>query len=168
MGDEENILSLEALQRIYLLVAENLRLAREKMHKNQQPYPTKLKPGDMAMIRTHSEEQFKPLYKGYYRIISFKGNQVEILKIYGKQGEKPKMVHISDVKYIMPVDSIIHHLHIPNQFGRMTKYNLNLKNVPDLGWKLSTELNTKSKTIHIHEQILQKDCINIDLTQNST
>ena len=37
MGDEENILSLEALQRIYLLVAENLRLARERMHKNQQP-----------------------------------------------------------------------------------------------------------------------------------
>ena len=71
----------------------------------------------------------------------------------------------SDVKYIMPVDSIIPHLPIPNQFGRMTKYNLNLKNVPDLGWKLSTELNTESKTIHIHEQIPQKDCINIDLTQ---
>ena len=33
MGDEENILLLEALQRIYLLVAENLRLARERMHK---------------------------------------------------------------------------------------------------------------------------------------
>ena len=64
MGDEENILSLEALQRIYLLVAENLRLARERMHKNQQSHPTKLKPGDMVMIRTHSEEQFKPLYKG--------------------------------------------------------------------------------------------------------
>ena len=68
------------------------------MHKNQQPHPTKLKPGDMVMIRTHSEEQFKPLYKGYYRIISFKGNQVEILKINAKKGKKPKMVHISDVK----------------------------------------------------------------------
>ena len=120
------------------------------------------------MIRAHSEEQFKPLYKGYYRIISFKENQVEILKIDGKQGKKPKMVHISDVKYIMPVDSIIPHLPILNQFGRMTKYNLNPKNVPDLGWKLSTELNTKSKTIQIHEQIPQKDCINIDLTQNNT
>ena len=148
-------------------MAENLRLAREKMHKNQQPHPTKLKPGDMVMIRTHSEEQFKPLYKGYYRIICFKGNQVEILKINAKKGKKPKMVHISDVKYSMPVDSIIPHLPIPNQFGRMTKYNLNSKNVPDLGWKLSTELNTKSKTIQIHEQIPQKDCINIDFTQDN-
>ena len=34
MGDEENTLSLEALQRIYLLVAEKLRLSRERMHKN--------------------------------------------------------------------------------------------------------------------------------------
>ena len=166
MGDEENILSLEALQRIYLLVAENLRLARERMHKNQQPHPTKLRPGDMVMIRTHSEEQFKPLYKGYYRIISFKGNQVEFLKINAKQGKKPKMVHISDVKYVMPADSIIPHLPIPNQFGRMTKYNLNPKNVPDLGWKLSTELNTKSKIVQIHEQIPPKDCIHIDLTQD--
>ena len=63
------------------------------------------------------------------------------------------MVHISGVKYVMSVDSIIPHLPIPNQFGRMTKYNLNPKNVPDLGWKLSTELNTKSKIIQIHEQI---------------
>ena len=77
------------------------------------------------------------------------------------------MVHISDVKYVMPVDSIIPHSPIPNQFGRMTKYNLNLKNVPDLGWKLSTEFNTKSKIIQIHEQIPQKDWIHIDLTQDN-
>ena len=44
---------------------------------------------------------------------------------------------------------------------------MNLKNVPDLGWKLSTELNTKSKIIQIHEQIPQKDCIHIDLTQDN-
>ena len=159
MGTEENILSLEALQRIYLLVAENLRLARERMHKNQQPYPTKLKPGDMVMIRTHKGGQFQPMYKGYYRIISFKGNQVEVINI--EKNKKSKMVHISDVKYVMPVDSIIPHLPIPNQFGRMTKYNLNLKNVPDLQWKLSTDLNTKPQIIQVKEQVPQKDIIQI-------
>ena len=159
MGTEENILSLEALQRIYLLVAENLRLARERMHKNQQPYPTKLKPGDMIMIRTHKGGHFQPIYKGYYRIISFKGNQVEVINI--EKNKKSKMVHISDVKYVMPVDSIIPHLPIPNQFGRMTKYNLNLKNVPNLQWKLSTDLNTKPQIIQVKEQIPQKDIIQI-------
>ena len=35
MGTEENILSLEALQRIYYMVAENLKLARERQTKTK-------------------------------------------------------------------------------------------------------------------------------------
>ena len=150
MGTEENILSLEALQRIYHLVAENLKMAKERLHKDQQAYPTKLKTEDMVMIKTHAEGQFQPIYKGYYRIVSFKGNQVQVIPV---EGGKPHLVHITDVKYIMPVDSIIPHLPLPNQFGRMSKYNLNPKNIPDLKWNLSTTLNTKSKTIQIKEEI---------------
>ena len=156
MGTEENILSLEALQRIYHLVAENLKIAKERLHKNQQTYPTKLKTEDMVMIKTHAEGQFQPIYKGYYRIVSFKGNQVQVVPV---EGGKPHFVHITDVKYIMPVDSIIPHLPLPNQFGRMSKYNLNPKNIPDLKWKLSTTLNTKSKTIQIKEEIPDKNTI---------
>ena len=156
MGTEENILSLEALQRIYHLVAENLKIAKERLHKNQQAYPTKLKTEDMVMIKTHAEGQLQPIYKGYYRIVSFKGNQVQVVPV---EGGKPHFVHITDVKYIMPVDSIIPHLPLPNQFGRMSKYNLNPKNIPDLKWKLSTTLNTKSKTIQIKEEIPDKNTI---------
>ena len=156
MGTEENILSLEALQRIYHLVAENLKIAKERLHKNQQAYPTKLKTEDMVMIKTHAEGQFQPIYKGYYRIMSFKGNQVQVVPV---ERGKPHFVHITDVKYIMPVDSIIPHLPLPNQFGRMSKYNLNPKNIPDLKWKLSTTLNTKSKTIQTKEEIPDKNTI---------
>ena len=156
MGTEENILSLEALQRIYHLVAENLKIAKERLHKNQQAYPSKLKTEDMVMIKTHAEGQFQPIYKGYYRIVSFKGNQVQVIPV---EGGKPHLVHITDVKYIMPVDSIIPHLPLPNQFGRMSKYNLNPKNIPDLKWNLSTILNTKSKTIQIKEEIPDKNTI---------
>ena len=156
MGTEENILSLEALQRIYHLVAENLKIAKERLHKNQQAYPTKLKTEDLVMIKTHAEGQFQPIYKGYYRIVSFKGNQVQVIPV---EGGKPHFVHITDVKYIMPVDSIIPHLPLPNQFGRMSKYNLNPKNIPDLKWKLSTTLNTKSKIIQIKEEIPDKNTI---------
>ena len=156
MGTEENILSLEALQRIYHLVAENLKIAKERLHKNQQAYPTKLRTEDMVMIKTHAEGQFQPIYKGYYRIVSFKGNQVQVVPV---EGGKPHFVHITDVKYIMPVDSIIPHLPLPNQFGRMSKYNLNPKNIPDLKWKLSTTLNTKSKTIQLKEEIPDKNTI---------
>ena len=32
----------------------------------------------MVMIKTHADGQFQPIYKGYYRIVSFKGNQVQV------------------------------------------------------------------------------------------
>ena len=52
MGTDENILSLEALQRIYYMVAENLKLARERQTKQNSYHPTKLKTEDMVMIKT--------------------------------------------------------------------------------------------------------------------
>ena len=110
----------------------------------------------MVMIKTHAEGQFQPIYKGYYRIVSFKGNQVQVIPV---EGGKPHFVHITDVKYIMPVDSIIPHLPLPNQFGRMSKYNLNPKNIPDLKWNLSTTLNTKSKAVQVKEEIPDKNTI---------
>ena len=104
MGTDENILSLEALQRIYYMVAENLKLARERQTKQNSYHPTKLKTEDMVMIKTHADGQFQPIYKGYYRIVSFKGNQVQVIPC---EGGKPHFVHITDVKYVLPADNII-------------------------------------------------------------
>ena len=146
MGNEENILSLETLQRIYFMVAENLKLARERQNKQQQPHPIKLKTEDMVMIKTHADGQFQPIYKGYYRIVSFKGNQVQVIPC---EGGKSHFVHITDVKYVLPADSIIPHVPSFNQFGRKTKLNLNPDTVPDLKWKLSEKLNTQTPIIPV-------------------
>ena len=93
----------------------------------------------MVMIKTHADGQFQPIYKGYYKIVSFKGNQVQVIPC---EGGKPHFVHITDVKYVLPVDNV-------NQFGRKTKLNLNPDVVPDLKWKLSNTLNTKTPIIPI-------------------
>ena len=146
MGTDENILSLEALQRIYYMVAENLKLARERQTKQKPYHPIKLKTKDMVMIKTHADGQFQPVYKGYYRIVSFKGNQVQVIPC---EGGKPHFVHITDVKYVLPVDSVIPHIPTFNQFGRKTKLNLNPDVVPDLKWKVSSTLNTKTPIIPI-------------------
>ena len=42
------------------------------------------------------------------------------------------MVHITDVKYILPADNIIAKLPDYNKFGCKTKLRLNPQNVPDL------------------------------------
>ena len=56
LGDDENILSLESLKQIYHLVAQNLKLARERMSKNKGTYPSKLKKHDLVMIKNHTRK----------------------------------------------------------------------------------------------------------------
>ena len=53
------------------------------------------------------------------------------------------------MKYILPADSIISHIPTFNQFGRKTKLNLTPDEVPDLEWKLSDTLNTKTPIIPV-------------------
>ena len=132
-------------------------MAREKQTKQKSCHPIKLKTEDMVMIKTHADGQFQPVYKGYYRIVSFKGNQVQVIPC---EGGKPHFVHITDIKYVLPVDNIISHIPIFNQFGRKTKLNINPNEVPDLKWKLSNILNTKTSIIPIK---IEK--VNIQTTQ---
>ena len=47
----ENILSVQALKNIYELVAQNLKLACTKMTDNINPIPTKIKEGDLVLIK---------------------------------------------------------------------------------------------------------------------
>ena len=82
---------------------------------------------------------FQPRFKGSYRVVSQKGNQVEILPAEG--GETVKF-HLTDVKKITSVDQTISQLPDYNKLGRLTKLRLNPKNIPDLDWQLASERNT--------------------------
>ena len=57
MGNDINILSLEAMKNLYEIAATNLKLAREKGDPQEQPLSTKLQPGDMVwfkiMLKAH-------------------------------------------------------------------------------------------------------------------
>ena len=77
LGNDENILSLEALKNIYQLVVTNLKLAQEKRQSNIHLDP-KLKEGDLILGKDHTAKAFQTRFKGNYRVISQKGNQVEI------------------------------------------------------------------------------------------
>ena len=78
IGNDINILSLEAMKNMFEIAATNLKLAREKGDPQDQPLSTKLQPGDMVLIQNHVKGPFDPKYIGDYRIVALKGNQVEI------------------------------------------------------------------------------------------
>ena len=106
---------------------------------NVNPFPTKLRKGDLVLIKDHTAKAFQPCYVGNYRIVSFKGNQVEVHKT---EGGNTTWVHLTDVKYILPVDNVINKLPDYQNVGRKTKLRLNLDRIPNLHWSLSTTLNT--------------------------
>ena len=143
LGNDENILSLEALKNTYQLVVTNLKLAQEKRQPNVH-FDPKLK-GDLVLVKDHMAKAFQLRLKGNYRVISQKGNQVEIWPAEG--GETVKF-HVTDVKKIIPVDQAISQLPDYNKLGRLTKLRLNPKNIPDLDWQLASELNTTPILYH--------------------
>ena len=138
LGNDEYILSLEAFKNIYQLGVTNLKLVHEKRQPNLHLDP-KLKEGDLVLVKDHTAKAFQPRFRGNYRVVSQKGNQVEIRPAEG--GETTKF-HVTDIKKIILVDQAIAQLPDCNKLAHLTKLTLNPKNIPDLDWQLASELNT--------------------------
>ena len=69
----------------------------------------KLKEGDLVLIKDHTAKAFQPRYKGNFRVVAQRGNQVEIKPA---EGGKLSKFHITYVKKILPADQAITHCQI--------------------------------------------------------
>ena len=139
MGTDINIISLESMKILYEIVATHLKLARERGDPQKQPSPTKLQPGDTVVIQNHTKGPFDPKYIGDYRVVSLKGNQVEIQPAKGGLTE---MKHIKHVKHVLPTDRYINQLPNYSKFGRKTTLRINPDQIPDLHWELAHTYHT--------------------------
>ena len=52
LGNDINILPLEAMKNMFEIAATNLKIAREKGDPESNPLPTKLQPGDTVLVQT--------------------------------------------------------------------------------------------------------------------
>ena len=77
-------------------------------------FPHHFAEGDTVLIKNHTAGPLDPCYIGDYRIVSFKGNQVELIP---STGGKSKIEHISNIKYIMPAKRYISQLPDYKIFG---------------------------------------------------
>ena len=121
------------------MVTQNLKLACAKLNDTDKTIGMKLTEGDLVLIKDHMAKAFQPWYVRNYQIFSFKGNQVEVHK---SEGGETSWVHITDIKYILPVNNVIRNIPEYHSFGRKTTLRLNLDKIPDLQWNLTTTLNT--------------------------
>ena len=103
LGNDINILSLEARKNMFEIAATNLKIAREKGDPKNNPLPTKLQPGDTVLVQNHTKGPSDPKYVGDYQVVALRGNQVEVRPSIGGTTE---MKHVKHVKYILPYRSI--------------------------------------------------------------
>ena len=141
LGNDINVLSLEAMKNMFEIAATNLKLVREKGDPQDQPLTNKLQPGDTVLVQNHVKGPFDPKFIGDYRVVSLKGNQVVIQLANGGLTEMKQIKH---VKYILPADRYISQLPDYSKFGRKTTLRTNPDHIPDLHWKLTNAYHTTS------------------------
>ena len=81
LGMDEMILSLQAMQNIYKMVAQNLKTAGAHLEKEATKFATRVKTKDLIMLKRHDKKIFEPVYKGYYRVLKIRGNQVDVQSV---------------------------------------------------------------------------------------
>ena len=134
-GDRGGHLQMDALQRLYLLAAENIKRARE-VKKNDQNEEKKdktaarLKIGDLVLVRDVTSKVFEPRYLPNYRIVAIYGNNHIAVK---DESGKVTVRRAGHIKPIEPQEKVIQQLppaEVYSKFGRATKLLIHPKDVP--------------------------------------
>ena len=89
------------------------------------------------LVQNHVRGPFDPKYIGDYRVISLKGNQVEVQPVNGGPTE---MKHVTHVKCILPANRYINQLPDYSAFGRKTTLRMNPDYIPDLHLEASQHI----------------------------
>ena len=128
LGNDDVILSLEALKNMYLIVTENLRRARGTgQHKG--PVKSIITLNQLVTLKVHLRKTLAPRYEGNYCVVSVKGNQVEL----AREGTvlPTKWYHVSHVKPLLQANEAINQLPAYDTFGCKGKLAIHPDNIPD-------------------------------------
>ena len=156
LGNDINILLLEAMKNMFEIATTNLKLAWEKRDPEDDPKPVQLQPGDTGLVQNHTKGPFDPKYIGDYCVVSIKGNQVEVRPSIGGPTE---MNHMKHVNYVHPADQYLKHVPDYSTFGRKATLRMNPKDIPDLNWQLAD----KYHTTNIGQTTLQISTTSVDV-----
>ena len=149
LGNDINILLLEAMKNMFEIATTNLKMAWEKRDPKNDPKPVQLQPGDTVLVQNHTKGPFDPKYIGDYHVVSIKGNQIKVRPSIGGPTE---MKHMKHVKYVHPADQYIKHVPDYSTFGRKAALRMNPKHITDLHWQLSDTYHTTNigqSTLHM-------------------
>ena len=178
-GEKGIGVNMDTLRKLYTVVAENIRKAREKQPR-QETAPTKLQVNDLVLVKDPESAAFDPKYMPNYRVTAIYGrNRIEVQDEKGSKSVR----RAAHVKRSEPVDKMVAQLPpqaVYEQYGRASKLLIHPKDVPEVPFELfsghleadhvDTSDESKGRHVHrstqIHEQVELIDNSSIDETVN--
>ena len=155
LGNEEGLLNIELMRKLYHIIAYNLAKSRATQDGNKyakehyHPRPKVLEPGKNVLVRDHDSKVFKPKYLDYCVVKMAGKNQVIVKDNHGHETK----VHRRDLKVI---DSDTKVAEMDNELRkegrRDAQHCMPVKQIPDLNWekenteKENTEQNARNET----------------------
>ena len=130
-GERGSALKMDTLRRLYTVVVQNIRKAREKLPKKEDE-PHNFKVNEMVLVKDPDAAVFKPRYQPNIRVTAIFGNNR--IEVQDKCGHK-LIRRSAHVKYIEPSEKVIKQLpseQVLTNYGRSSKLLLAAKDIPDL------------------------------------
>ena len=134
-GEKGIGVNMDTLRKLYTVVAENIRKAREKQPR-QETAPTKLQVNDLVLVKDPESAAFDPKYMPNYRVTAIYGrNRIEVQDEKGNKSVR----RAAHVKICEPVDKVINQLPpqaVYEQYGRRSKLLIHPKDIPEVPLQL--------------------------------
>ena len=134
-GERGTALKMDTLRRLYTIVVNNIRKAREKLPKKEEE-PHKFKVNDMVLVKDPDAAVFEPRYQPNFRVTAIFGNNR--IEVQDERGHK-SVRRSAHVKYIAPSEKVVNQLpseQVVKNYGRSSKLFLAEKDIPDLHFEV--------------------------------
>ena len=137
-GEKGVSLRMDTLRKLYTVVAENIRKAREKQPQ-QGTTPPKIQVNDLVLVKDPESAVFEPRYMPNYRVTAIFGrNRIEV---QDEKGNK-SLRRAAHVKVCQPADKVLEQLPpqtVYEQYDRTSKLLIHPKDVPNIPLQLFEE-----------------------------
>ena len=130
-GERGTALKMDMLRRLYTIVVNNIRKAREKLPKKEEE-PHRFKVSDMVLVKDPDAAVFEPRYQPNFRVTAIFGNNR--IEVQDERGHK-SVRRSAHVKYIEPSEKVEKQLlngEVVKNYGRTSKLLLAERDIPDL------------------------------------
>ena len=168
-GERGAALKMDTLRRLYTVVVQNIRKAREKIPTKEEE-PHKFKVNNMVLVKDPDAAVFEPRYQPNFRVTAIFGNNR--IEVQDKRGHK-SVRRSAHVKYIEPGEKVENQLpskEIIKNYGRSAKLLLAPRDIPDLHFPVAEREDKddspeKTDVIELMNVNI-KDCITVPRKSN--